>query len=435
MSYFIRYVCSMKLLLIGGGGREHALAWKIAQSPRCEQLFIAPGNAGTAQVGQNVDISPTDFAALEHLIEQNAIDLIVVGPEQPLVVGIADYFQARNIPVIGPSRVAAQLEGSKAFSKAFMKRHNIPTAQYEVFEKKQLGEALNYVKSQSYPIVVKASGLAAGKGVVICETQQEATKTVREMLSGEAFGNSGRTIVIEEFVKGVEVSAFVLTDGTDFLMLPMAKDYKRIGEGDEGPNTGGMGAVSPVPYLTESIEENIIQTIVLPTLKGLKAENIVYQGFLFIGLMLADDRPYVLEYNARLGDPETQVILPRIQNDILDLFEATYQHKLADISLEVDPQTCVTVVLVSEGYPGPYEKGKEIIGCKTINNSLLFHAGTLEDGGQIVTNGGRVLAISSIGASIEQAVHQSLTNAVNIEFEGKTYRTDIGKDLIESYKD
>jgi len=421
----------MKVLLVGGGGREHALAWKISQSPRCEALFIAPGNAGTAQVGTNVDISPTDFAAMDHLIAQEGIDMVVVGPEQPLVVGIADYFEAQGIPVIGPNKAAAQLEGSKAFSKYFMEKYHIPTAKYKSFEDHQIDEAFNYLRNHPLPVVVKASGLAAGKGVLICETKDEAVKAVKDMLSGEAFGNSGRTVIIEEFLKGVEASIFLLTDGKDYLLLPTAKDYKRVGEGDTGLNTGGMGAVSPAPFIDSEMIALIEQTIIQPTLEGLQSEGLTYQGFIFIGLMIVDKVPYVLEYNARMGDPETQVIIPRLNNDLLDLLEATTNGTLKAQELDIDPQTCVTVVLVSGGYPGPYEKGMEITGLAKVENSWVFHAGTIAEGKQVLTNGGRVLAISSLGANIEQAVHQSLTNAVNIEFEGQYYRTDIGKDLLD----
>ncbi len=421
----------MKVLLVGGGGREHALAWKISQSPRCEALFIAPGNAGTAQVGTNVDISPTDFAAMEHLIAQENIDMVVVGPEQPLVVGIADYFEAQGIQVIGPNKAAAQLEGSKAFSKYFMEKYHIPTAKYKTFEDHQIDEAFNYLRNHSLPVVVKASGLAAGKGVLICETQDEAVKAVKDMLSGEAFGNSGKTVIIEEFLQGVEASIFILTDGKDYLLLPTAKDYKRVGEGDTGLNTGGMGAVSPAPFIDLEMTALIEKTIVQPTLEGLQNERLRYRGFIFIGLKIEDKVPYVLEYNARMGDPETQVIIPRLNNDLLDLLEATTNGTLKAQQLDIDPQICATVVLVSGGYPGPYEKGMEITGLKKVENSWAFHAGTIAEGEQVLTNGGRVVSISSLGANIEQAVHQSLTNAVNIYFEGQYYRTDIGKDLLD----
>ena len=421
----------MKVLLVGAGGREHALAWKISQSPMCEQLFIAPGNAGTHELGKNVYISPTDFLAMESLVEEEGIDLIVVGPEQPLVVGIADYFESKGIPVVGPNQKAAQLEGSKAFAKTFMRQYGIPTAAYKVFDQEQLGEALNYLKLQRFPLVVKASGLAAGKGVLICQDQAEASHAVTQMLSGEAFGSSGRSIVIEEFLRGTEVSVFVLTDGKDFLLLPTAKDYKRIGEGDTGLNTGGMGAVSPTPYETPEFLERVKEEIIHPTLKGLNEEKISFKGFIFIGLMIVEEKPYVLEYNVRMGDPETQVIMPRIQSDVLEMLDASAKEGLDTYSLEISPDYCTTVVLASGGYPGPYEKGKLIQGLPRVQNSWVFHAGTIHDGDQIVTNGGRVLAISSLGKHLEEALHLSLTNAVNIEFEGKYYRTDIGKDLMD----
>ncbi|MEM6632110.1 MAG: phosphoribosylamine--glycine ligase [Bacteroidota bacterium] len=420
----------MRVLLVGAGGREHALAWKISQSPLCEQLFIAPGNAGTHDLGKNVYLSPTDFLAMESLVEEERIDLIVVGPEQPLVVGISDYFEARGIPVVGPDQKAAQLEGSKAFAKSFMRRYRIPTAAYESFDQDQLGEAINYLKDQQFPIVVKASGLAAGKGVLICQDYAEAAHAVTQMLSGEAFGSSGRSIVIEEFLQGTEVSVFVLTDGKDYLLLPTAKDYKRVGEGDTGLNTGGMGAVSPTPFETPAFLARIKEEIVLPTLNGLQEDEITFKGFIFIGLMIVEGEPYVLEYNVRMGDPETQVIMPRIQSDVLEMLAASAKGTLSKYSLEISPDYCTTVVLASGGYPGPYEKGKLITGLSRIQNSWVFHAGTIHDGEQIITNGGRVLAISSLGKHLEEALHLSLTNAVNIEYEGKYYRTDIGADLI-----
>lgn len=420
----------MKILLIGAGGREHALAWKIAQSPRCTELFIAPGNAGTRLVGTNVYLSPTDFPAIEHFVAEQGIDLIVVGPEQPLVVGIADYFLELGVPVIGPVQEAAQLEGSKEFSKRFMQKYQIPTARYAAFETEDLVEALHYVKDHPLPVVVKASGLAAGKGVLICETHKVAAEAVKKMLSGEAFGKSGKTIVIEEFLKGIEISIFVLTDGEHYLILPPAKDYKRAGENDTGLNTGGMGAVSPVPFADEAFMQRVEAEIVQPTLKGLQAEGIVYKGFIFIGLMVVEDTPYVLEYNVRMGDPETEVVIPRLKSDLVALFEGVRDGNLHEYQLEIDPQFCTTIMLVSGGYPGPYEKGKEITGLEKITDSMVFHAGTIEEGDQVLTNGGRVLAISAMGATLEQAIHQSLTNAVNVQFEGKYYRTDIGKDLM-----
>ena len=422
----------MKILLIGSGGREHALAWKINQSPLCTHLFIAPGNAGTAQLGTNVYITPTDFTAMEHFVKEKEISLIIVGPEQPLVVGIVDHFRALGIAVIGPDKAAAQLEGSKAFSKNFMRKYGIPTALYASFEAHEEEEALHYIEDHPLPIVIKASGLAAGKGVMICDSHRLASAVVKNMLSGEAFGTSGKTIIIEEFLKGIEISVFVLTDGEHYMVLPSAKDYKRIGEGDTGLNTGGMGAVSPVPFADEAFMEKVDKDIIQPTLLGLKNEGLGYKGFIFIGLMIVNDEPYVLEYNVRLGDPETEAIMPRISSDIVELFLATHKGELDKAELAIRDETSVTVMLVSGGYPGPYEKGKIISGFNHINESQIFHAGTIQDGATIKTNGGRVLAISALGATIEQAVHQCLTNAVNIEFEGKYYRTDIGKDLMDT---
>ncbi len=420
----------MNVLLIGSGGREHALAWKISQSPKCEELYIAPGNAGTGEVGTNVYLSPTDFSALEELTTEKNIDLIVVGPEQPLVVGIADFFEAKGVPVIGPSQEGAQLEGSKAFSKAFMQRHGIPTASYQTFHEDQLDEALNYLAKQSYPIVVKASGLAAGKGVLICSSKEEASLAVTQMLSGNSFGSSGKSIVIEEFLEGIEVSVFILTDGKSYILLPTAKDYKRIGEGDTGLNTGGMGAVSPGPFSTEGFMKQVEKEIILPTLAGINTENIDFKGFIFFGLMVVEEKPYVLEYNVRMGDPETQVVMPRIQSDILEWFEAVARGRLDTCQVEVSPEYCTTVVLASQGYPGPYEKGKTIDGLDSIKESLVFQSGTLREGEQLVTNGGRICAISSLAGELEEAISKSQFYAKQIHFEGKYYRRDIGRDLL-----
>lgn len=420
----------MNILIIGSGGREHALAWKINQSPRCDQLYIAPGNAGTDQVGTNVALNPADFAAIHDFAKEKSIDMIMVGPEQPLVDGIADYFADTGIPVIGPNRAGAQLEGSKDFSKRFMKDHGIPTAAYASFNADQVSEAMDYLDGHALPIVVKASGLAAGKGVLICESVDEAKAAVQDMLSGAAFGEAGQTVVIEEFLTGIEISVFVLTDGENYLLLPSAKDYKRIGEGDTGLNTGGMGAVSPVPFADKAFLQKVEKEVVQPTMAGLQKEGIVYKGFIFIGLMVMNDIPYVLEYNVRLGDPETEVILPRLDADLVDLFEGVAKGNLNEKSLSLDPRTCTTVMLVSGGYPGSYEKGKTMTGFDSVEGSILFHAGTKVADGQVVTNGGRVLAISSFGDDIASAVGQSLENAAKIEFEGKTYRKDIGRDLM-----
>jgi phosphoribosylamine--glycine ligase len=421
----------MKVLVLGSGGREHAFAWKIAQSPQCKGLFIAPGNAGTSQVGTNVSLDLSDFDALTNFVQSEGIDLVVVGPEQPLVDGLADHLRASKIAVIGPGKAGARLEGSKEFSKAFMKKYQIPTAAYRAFESHQQEEALAYVRKQALPVVVKASGLAAGKGVLICESHQAAEKAVREMLSGASFGEAGTTVVIEEFLKGIEISIFVLTDGTSYKLLPSAKDYKRIGEGDTGLNTGGMGAVSPVPFADESFLKKVKHQIVEPTLQGLKAEGIPYQGFIFIGLMVVGEEPYVLEYNVRMGDPETEVVIPRIDADLLDLFKGVVQGKLAEKSFQLDPRVCTTVMLVSGGYPEKYEKGKPIRELQDVQDALVFHAGTRQAGDEILTNGGRVMAVTCFGESIEHAIHLSLTNASTIQFEGKYYRTDIGQDLME----
>ena len=420
----------MNVLLIGSGGREHALAWKISQSPSCNELFIAPGNAGTEEVGTNVYVSPTDFSALEELVVEKGIELIVVGPEQPLVVGIADFFEAKGVSVIGPTQEGAQLEGSKAFSKAFMKRHGIPTAAYRTFHEDQLDKALNYLKEQSFPIVVKASGLAAGKGVLICTNLDEASLAVTQMLSGTSFGSSGKSIVIEEFLEGIEESIFILTDGDAYVLLPTAKDYKRIGEGDTGLNTGGMGAVSPGPYSSPAFLNRVIEEIIEPTLKGLQKEKIAFKGFIFFGLMIVDEVPYVLEYNVRMGDPETQSVMPRIQNDLLELFEAVAKGSLSEHQIEVSEEVCTAIVLASQGYPGPYEKGKTITGWEAVEGSLIFQGGTIHDGDEVVTNGGRVCAISSTAGTIEAALQRCLSNAEQVDFEGKYYRRDIGMDLL-----
>jgi phosphoribosylamine--glycine ligase len=419
----------MNILIIGAGGREHALAWKLAQSPRCDQLYIAPGNAGTSQVGHNLPLDPADFAAIAAAIAQHQIELLVVGPEQPLVDGIVDHFADHPVKVVGPSRAAAQLEGSKDFSKRFMLAHGIPTAGYRSFTPDQLPQALAYLAQHPLPLVVKASGLAAGKGVVICEDRPSAEQTIQHMLSGEAFGEAGQTVVIEEHLSGIEISIFVLTDGKDYVMLPSAKDYKRIGEGDQGLNTGGMGAISPVPFADEAFLQQVETTIVQPTLKGIQAEQLDYRGFIFIGLMVVDGKPYVLEYNVRLGDPETEVILPRLQSDLVTLCEAVATGQLANHPVTVDDRTCAAIMLVSGGYPGAYQKGNPITGLPVGPQALAFHAGTTTTDGQVVTNGGRVMALSALGADIDSAVQQALSAAEQVHFEGKYFRRDIGRDL------
>lgn len=415
--------------MLGSGGREHALAWKLVQSPLCDQLYIAPGNAGTAELGTNLPIGVSDFPAQEQLVKEKGIDLIIAGPEQPLVDGVYDYFAERGIPVFGPSQGAARLEGSKDFSKKFMQKYGIPTAAYASFEASQIDEALDYLEKQAFPLVVKADGLAAGKGVLICETKEEAQQAVQTMLSGKAFGEAGSTIVIEEFLKGIEISIFVLTDGKNYLLLPSAKDYKRIGEGDTGLNTGGMGAISPVPFADDAFIYMVEESIVKPTVNGINSENLDYKGFIFIGLMVVEGKPYVLEYNVRMGDPETEVVIPRLKNDLLDLIIKAQKGELEGTDLETDPRTCATVMLVSGGYPEKYEKGKEMKGMDEVEGSIIFYAGAKNVDGKILTNGGRVIAVSSFGTNINEAVTQSLNEANKISFEGKYNRTDIGFDL------
>jgi phosphoribosylamine--glycine ligase len=417
----------MNILLIGSGGREHALAWKITQSASCSHLYIAPGNAGTASLGTNISYKNT--AELWEIITEKDIKMVVVGPEQPLTEGVADFLRERNMPVIGPGKAGAELEGSKAFSKSFMQKYGIPTAKYGTFQANQFAEAKTFIESLALPLVVKASGLAAGKGVIICENHAEAIAHTQEMLTGTAFGSAGETVVIEEFLDGIEISVFVLTDGKDYVILPSAKDYKRIGEGDTGLNTGGMGAVSPVPFADADFMARVEREMIQPTLSGLQAEKIDYQGFIFLGLMVVQGNPYLLEYNCRMGDPETEVVMPRIQSDIVDLFQATIERRLSEAKIETNPQTCATVMLVAGGYPAHYEKGKVISNVEKMTDSIIFHAGTTEKNGELVTNGGRVIAVTSFGNDISSAVATSLKNAQIIDFEGKYYRKDIGKDL------
>ncbi|MEM6766760.1 MAG: phosphoribosylamine--glycine ligase [Bacteroidota bacterium] len=420
----------MKILLIGGGGREHALAWKMAQSPLCDQLYIAPGNPGTALHGTNLDIGVSDFPAIKQFVEENTIDMLVVGPEQPLVEGLADFLKESETFVIGPNQQAAQLEGSKAYSKAFMDKYGIPTAAYKEFQEGQEEEAVAYLDTMKLPIVVKASGLAAGKGVLICQEKKEAEQAIRDMLSGTSFGEAGQTIVIEEFLEGVEISIFVLVNVDECAVLPSAKDYKRIGEGDTGLNTGGMGAVSPVPFANEAFMKKVDEQVIKPTMRGMWKEGMNYRGFLFIGLMVVGEVPYVLEYNVRMGDPETEVVMPRLKTDLLALFQAMKEGTLEEEEVEIDPRVCSTVMLVSGGYPQAYEKGKAITGIDQSVHSLVFHAGTKMVNSKLQTNGGRVLAVSSFGEHIQEAVDTSLAVIEHIEFEGKTFRKDIGKDLI-----
>lgn len=422
----------MNILLLGNGGRENALGWKIAQSKSVKKLYIAPGNAGTDLIGENVNISAVDFIAIKEFVLKNDVDMVVVGPEEPLVRGIYDFFRddekLKSIPVIGPSKEGARLEGSKDFAKRFMQRHNIPTARYQSFTLDELNDAYKFLEQLNAPYVLKADGLAAGKGVLIIHDLEEAKKELKGMLDG-MFGEASRTVVIEEFLSGIECSVFVLTDGNSYKILPVAKDYKRIGEGDTGLNTGGMGAVSPVSFADGVFMDKVEKRIVIPTVEGLKKDNIDYKGFIFLGLINVGGEPMVIEYNVRMGDPETEVVIPRIKSDLVDLLNGVAKGTLATINLEIDSRYCTTVMLVSGGYPGNYQKGKTITGLDNVNGSLLFHAGTKTDGNSVTTNGGRVIAVSSYGETKNEALHLSYKNASVIEFDGKYYRKDIGFDL------
>jgi phosphoribosylamine---glycine ligase len=422
----------MNILLIGSGGREHALAWKIRQSSLCSELFIAPGNAGTATCGTNLPIAVTDFENLQAACTEHKIDMILVGPEEPLVKGIYDFFKnnpaTKHIQVIGPSKAAAQLEGSKAFAKAFMKKNNIPTAAYGEFTIDNYAEGVEYIKQHSLPIVLKADGLAAGKGVMICQNHLEALSEFELMLHRSKFGEAGKKVVVEEFLKGIELSVFVLTDGKDYLLLPSAKDYKRVGEGDTGLNTGGMGAVSPVPFADDIFLQKVTERIIIPTIEGLQKDNLEYKGFIFLGLMNDGGEPNVIEYNCRMGDPETETVIPRIKNDIVELLSATSQQRINEIKIDIDDRTVATIVAVSGGYPGNYEKGIKIEGLKEnmLEGTMIFQAGTKQDAGNIVTNGGRVLAVTSFGNTITEAVEQSVYMLEQLYFDGMYYRSDIG---------
>jgi len=423
----------MNILILGSGGREHAFAYKIKQSTRCKTLFVAPGNAGTAQIATNLDFSVTDFKAIKEAVLTHNITMVVVGPEDPLVQGIFDFFKndssLQKVAVIGPSAEGAQLEGSKEYAKKFMVRHGIPTAAYESFTQETLEKGKQFLETLQAPYVLKADGLAAGKGVLILNNIDEAKQELEDMLSNNKFGEASSKVVIEEFLDGIELSVFVLTDGKNYCILPTAKDYKRIGEGDTGLNTGGMGAISPVPFATDTLMKKIEEQVVIPTVKGLQKEAIEYNGFIFIGLIKVDDTPKVIEYNVRMGDPETEAVLPRIESDFVSLLEAVSNQKLDEISLKIDNRSATTVMVVSGGYPETYEKGKTITGIDTVTDSTVFHAGTSMKDGKIVTNGGRVLAVTSLDTDYKKALEKTYRNIEKLDFEKKYYRTDIGFDL------
>ena len=423
----------MVILLLGSGGREHALASKMLQSSKCSTLFVAPGNAGTAAIATNVPINPTDFNALKSFVIQEKVEMLVVGPEDPLVLGIYDFFkedsELSHIPVIGPSKVGAQLEGSKEFAKEFMVKHKIPTAAYDSFTAATVEKGCLFLETLLPPYVLKADGLAAGKGVLIIQDLEEAKTELRNMLVHAKFGNASAKVVIEEFLDGIELSCFVLTDGQQYKILPTAKDYKRIGEGDTGLNTGGMGAISPVPFVDSVLLDKIETRIVKPTVEGLQKDGIEYKGFIFIGLIIVKGEPIVIEYNVRMGDPETEVVIPRIKSDLVELFQAVANRNLNDVSLTIDQRSATTVMMVSGGYPEDYEKGKEIFGLDKMEDSLVYHAGTKIENGKLVTNGGRVLAITSFGNDFQEAIKKSYQNIDKLHFDKMYFRKDIGKDL------
>jgi len=422
----------MNILVLGSGGREHTFAYQLAKSERCKNIFVAPGNAGTAAIATNVALSVTDFAAIEKCVVENHINMVIVGPEDPLVQGITNYFaetpSLKKVQIIGPSKRGALLEGSKERAKEFMVAHNIPTAAYASFTKASLEAGKQFLETLSPPYVLKADGLAAGKGVLIIEDISEAKMELEAMLSGK-FGDASTTVVIEEFLDGIELSVFVLTDGKNYKVLPTAKDYKRIGEGDKGLNTGGMGAISPVPFADKVLMQKIEERIVKPTVNGLKEEKIDYKGFVFIGIIKVGDEPYVIEYNVRMGDPETEVVLPRIKTDFVDLMEATYEQNLDIMPIEIDERSAATIMLVSGGYPEAYDKGKKITGIENVSDSIVFHAGTKLEGNDVLTNGGRVIAVTSLDADYKNAIKKSYQNCEKITFDRMYYRTDIGFDL------
>jgi phosphoribosylamine--glycine ligase len=423
----------MTILILGSGGREHTFAWKIAQSPLCNKIFVAPGNSGTAQIATNVDLKVTDFEAIKSLVVAQKIDMVVVGPEDPLVQGIHDFFlkdaQLKHVAVIGPQKAAAELEGSKEFAKKFLFRHNIPTAAYQSFNATNVEEGYQFLETLSPPYVLKADGLAGGKGVLILNDLNEAKAELKSMLVDAKFGAASSKVVIEEFLDGIELSCFVLTDGKNYKILPTAKDYKRIGEGDTGLNTGGMGAVSPVPFATDVFLNKIEEQVVKPTIAGLAKDNLPYKGFVFIGLIKVGDDPKVIEYNVRMGDPETEVVLPRLKTDLVEIFKAISEERLNEIDIEIDERAATTVMLVSGGYPEAYEKGKKITGIENVESAIAFHAGAIVKDGEIVTSGGRVMAITSYGDTYQEAIKKSYQNIDKLHFDKMNYRKDIGFDL------
>lgn len=424
----------MNILILGSGGREHAFAWKIAQSPLCKKLFVAKGNAGTATVAENVDLDVLNFSLIADFIITHQIDLVLVGTETPIVEGIADFFAQnqtlKNVKIIAPSKEGAKLEGSKDFAKIFMQKYKIPTASYQTFDENNLAQGIEYLSTHSTPIVLKADGLAAGKGVIILEDRKEAQQTLTEMIVGKKFGQASTKVVIEQFLKGIELSVFVLTDGKNYVLLPSAKDYKRIGEQDTGLNTGGMGAVSPVPFADEIFMKKVENQIILPTLKGLQTEKIPYIGFIFFGLIKVDDAPFVIEYNIRMGDPESEVVIPRIESDFVELLDLAAQQRLSEAKIKISEQFATTVMLVSKGYPEEYEKGKIIKNLDQVQNAIPFQAGTKKVGDQVLTDGGRVISVTALGESLQKALEKSYLAAKTIDFEGKYFRNDIGQDLM-----